>query len=294
MTVKELAYAAQRHIQASTGASFKRAHIYELLAAAFGFNSHAAFGIDSAFAELGPHDERSAVCTALIKRRCIDLEYPPDIAILASSALESFLVAREIGAVSISSLIDRWGEDEYDEDGLEKERGGLFGPDEEGGIGPILLDGLNAAANKGNASVHYVLALIYEPRDADDLGVGSSYWYTQEQQGRVLTGVEKEWAEAYKARMTQTDRYRHHLREAGRLGSQEALLDLADRFDDPSFFEQSCRDVDADPLEVAGIAERMGRAADVKRWLIVAAESGDAGAMLRLIEEYDYDNPPQC
>ena len=46
MTIKELAYSAQQHLQASTGGSFKRAHVYELLAASFGFNSHAAFGVE--------------------------------------------------------------------------------------------------------------------------------------------------------------------------------------------------------------------------------------------------------
>jgi hypothetical protein len=44
MTIKELAYSAQQHLQASTGSSLKRAHIYELLAASFGFKSYAALG----------------------------------------------------------------------------------------------------------------------------------------------------------------------------------------------------------------------------------------------------------
>jgi hypothetical protein len=64
-------------------------------------------------------------------------------------------------------------------------------------------------------------------------GAGSSYWHSQAQQGRVLTGVEKEWAEAHAARLTQADKYASHLREAGRLGNQHALLDLAERFGDP-------------------------------------------------------------
>lgn len=67
-----------------------------------------------------------------------------------------------------------------------------------------------------------------------------------------------------------------------------STLDLADRFDDPSFFEQSCHDVDADPAVVADIAERMGRPADVRHWLTIAAENGDTDAMLQLIEEYDH------
>ena len=58
MTIKELTYSAQQHLQASTGGSFKRAHVYELLAASFGFNSHAAFGVDTVLTELRQNDRR--------------------------------------------------------------------------------------------------------------------------------------------------------------------------------------------------------------------------------------------
>ena len=68
MTIKELAYSAQQHLQASTGGSFKRAHVYELLAASFGFNSHAAFGIDAVLTELRQNDRRVVPQSALIKR----------------------------------------------------------------------------------------------------------------------------------------------------------------------------------------------------------------------------------
>ena len=151
-----------------------------------------------------------------------------------------------------------------------------------------------AAASKGNALAHYALALIHTPDDEDDPDAGSSYWYSQGQQGLVLTGVEKEWAEAHEARLAQAEKYSRHLREAGRLGNQDALLDLADRFDDPSFFEQPRHGVDADPSAIAAIAERMGRTSDAKRWLTLAAESGDTDAMLQLIEDYDHGDLERC
>ena len=91
MTIKELAYSAQQHVQARTGASFKRAHIYELLAASFGFNSHAAFGFNTVLTELRPNDRQAVPQGTLINRRCIELGYRPDTATLATSALESFL-----------------------------------------------------------------------------------------------------------------------------------------------------------------------------------------------------------
>jgi len=214
--------------------------------------------------------------------------------ILASSALESFLAERQIGVASISSLVSRLrGESSSQDEELEYDEDELFDPTDEA-FGPILLDGLAAAASKGNALAHYALALIHAPDDEDDPDAGSSYWYSQGQQGRVLTGVEKEWAEAHEARLAQAEKYSRHLREASRLGNQDALLDLADRFDDPSFFEQPRHGVDAYPAAIAAIAERMGRTSDAKHWLTLAAESGDTDAMLQLIEEYDHADLQRC
>ena len=211
MTIKELAYSAQQHLQASTGASFKRAHIYELLAAFFGFNSHAAFGVDTVFTELRQNDRRVVPQSALIRRRCIELGYQPETVILATSALESFLTEQQIGIARISSLISRLrGELPNQDDELEYGEGELFEPTDEA-FGPILADGLDAAASKGNALAHYALALMHAPDDEDDPDAGSSYWYEQGQQGRVLTGVEKEWAEAHATRLAHAEKYAHHL-----------------------------------------------------------------------------------
>ena len=313
MTIKELAYSAQQHLQVGTGGSFKRAHIYELLAASFGFKSHAAFSADTVLTELRQSDRRVAPQSALIKQRCTELGYQPETAILVTSALESFLTERQIGAASISSLSARpiWGlysQDaklEYHEDEFEYDENALEDEDEDDetklfdladdAYGPLLLDGLAIAASKGNAQAHYALALMHAPDDEDDPGTaGSSYWYSQGLQGHVLTGVEKEWAEAHATRLAHAEKYAHHLREAGRLGNQDALLDLADRFDDPSFFEHACQGIDADPAEIAAIAKRMGRASDAKHWLTLVAESGDTNAMLQLIEEYEHTDLEQC
>jgi TPR repeat protein len=307
MTIKELAYFAQQHLQVSTSGLFKRAHVYELLAASFGFNSYAAFGVDTVFRELRQNDKRVVPQSAFITRRCIELGYQPDKAVLVPAALDYFLAQRQIGVASISSLVRRLrGESPNQNDYLvgdanrlfSNDQDDLFDPADGGEFGPILRNALEAAAIKGNALAHYALALIHDPDgeidEDDEPDAGSSYWHSQGQQGRVLTGVEKEWAEAYEARVNQTEKYLRHLQEAGRLGNQHALLDLADRFDDPFFFEQSRRDVDADPAAVAAIAERMGRFADARHWLTVAAESGDTDAMLQLIEEHDQDDLLRC
>ncbi len=304
MTIRALAYAAQQHLLVSTKGIIRRAHIYELLAASFGFNSYAAFGVDTVFTELRPNDKRVPIQSTSITRRCIELGYQPDRAVLVSASLESFLAQRQIGVASILSLIRSLrGESPNQDDCLAGDANRLFSNDQEdlpdpadnSGFGQVLVGALEAAAINGHALAHYALALINDPDNEDDEpDAGSAYWHSQGQQGRVLTGVEKEWAEAYKTRLTRSEKYSRHLREAGRLGNQHALLDLADRFDDPLFFEQSRRDVDADPAAVAAIAERMGRSADAKHWLTVAAERGDTDAMLQLIEEHDQDDLFRC
>jgi TPR repeat protein len=159
----------------------------------------------------------------------------------------------------------------------------------------MLLDGLDGATGKRNPLAHYALALIYAPSDEDEgQTAGSAHWYQQDQSGRVLSGVEKEWADAYSANLARSEKYEYHLREAARLGHQDALLDLADQFDDPTFFEQTGDQVNADPALVAEIAERLGRPHDARKWLTAAAEAGDSEAMRQLIEEYDHDDLQRC
>ena len=309
MTVKELAYAAQQLLKANTGGSLKRAHIYELLAASFGFKSYAALGVDTVLTQRSPDEKRTASHSASVRRRCIELGHPPENADLVSVSLGSFLAERQIGVVRISALISQlrgdWSRVDDDPTGDDTEQfgdeqddrpGARWAESDEADFAPLMLDGLEVAASKGHALAHYALALIYAPDDdvGSDQGTGSSYWHSQAQQGRVLTGVEKEWADAHAARLTRADKYARHLREAGRLGNQHALLDLAERFGDPSFFDRPRHDVDTDPTVVAEIAERLGRVADAKHWLTVAAESGDTDAMLRLIEDHDQGDLARC
>jgi hypothetical protein len=119
-------------------------------------------------------------------------------------------------------------------------------------ISPLLIDGLKTAAQKDSATAHYALALIFAAGDDEySGGAGSSYWYTQGQEGRVLSGVEQEWADAYAKKLADAGAYDYHLREAARLGNRQALLDRADRFSDPSFFETRDNACTADPVRVA-------------------------------------------
>lgn len=304
MTIKEFAFSAQLHLQSHTNCSFKRTHIYEILAASFGFKSYAALSSEFVFILRETNTKSGIYNNSAIRHRCIDLGYLPATAEVASSDLLAFLAQHRIDVVRFSYLVNELrGEssflDEYEDDQPDEDRDDTFDhvltEAHEVPITPFLLEGLEDAAGKGIALAHYALALIYEANQSDDeQGVGSSYWHTQAQQGRVLTGVEKEWANGYAKQLADAEKYACHLREAARLGNKYAQLDLAERLDDPSFFERSDGSAIGNPVKVAEIAERLGRWEDAKHWLTIAAESGDIDAMRKLIDKYDHGDLKQC
>lgn len=119
------------------------------------------------------------------------------------------------------------------------------------------------------------------------------HWYNLEKQGRTLIGVEKEWADQFAKNLFHDEKYEFHLREASKLGNEDALLDLADVFGDPSFFEQD-RSINHDPVRAAEIAENLGRIDDLKHWLTIAAEEGDIDSIIRLIDEFDRHDLQRC
>lgn len=310
MTIKEFAYSAQQHLEPQTGEKFKRAHIYELLAASFGYNSFAALCAESVVFQGKQSSKHCSQHNLDLRQRCAELGYPSATADIVFAEFPQLIADQRISIVNIPELISKlrgdfsyqdgypeWDADEYDD---EIEDNTLFdqsyADDDyyQDDLPPELLLGLEAAAGKGNAHAHYAIALFLMPDTDYDQTPGSEYWYTQEQRGRVLTGVEKVCADMHAQSINNAQKFEFHLREAGRLGNEDALLDLAEHFDDPSFFEQDINSENHDPLRVAEIAESLGRIHDVHEWLTKAAEAGDTEAMRRLIEEFDQDNLQRC
>jgi TPR repeat protein len=167
---------------------------------------------------------------------------------------------------------------------------------DEGDFAPLMLDGLETAASKGNALAHYALALIHAPDNDEDTDQGD--WKLL----LAFPGTKRSCADRRGKGVGRrscgsthpADKYARHLREAGRLGNQHALLDLRSGLATRRSSSVPRHDVGADPSAVAEIAERLGRVADAKHWLTVAAESGDTDAMLRLIEEHDQGDLARC
>lgn len=307
MTIKQLAFDTQQHLQTQTSTTLKRSHAYELLAAAFGFNSYASLCAEHVFTQGSLTSRRPAKHSESVGRRSLELDYLPETALQLAQALPAYLTDQDIGVIRIADLVAHLRyetnrvtdheSDEPDDDAEDEEETYDSWFDRESLAPPILLEGLLAAADKGNANAHYALALIYAPSDDpyEEPSAGSDYWYNVERNGRALTGVEKEWADEYAAMLTRSEKYEHHLRAAGALEHEAALLEMAESFGDPAFFERlgefSAR---IDAAHAADVAEHLGRRKDAWQWRTIAAQQGDTEAMRELIEGYDRLNLQQC
>lgn len=300
MTIKEFAHAAQRDLQSVTGVTFKRGHIYELLAAAFGFGSYAALCRDHVF-DVGDHARalRPDPGAASVERRAQELYYARAVAHGGAATLIVALKDRELVVRNLDRLLATTRRERSLNSGiklpdLDDDDSDEYWMHDEEEQSLILLDSLSAAAMRGDHRAHYALALLDDPRSDDSFAEGSAHWHSVQQSGVVLSGVEKEWADAYAVQQGRSKSNAFHLEKACRLGNPYALLDLAEQLDDPRYFDvAAAQAVIAEPRRMARLAARFGRG-DVVQWLTAAAEAGDIDAMRDLIEGLDADDLQRC
>ncbi|MCP4275729.1 MAG: hypothetical protein GY779_05185 [Gammaproteobacteria bacterium] len=289
MAIKELAHSVQQHLKSVTGHLFKRSHIYELLAASFGFKSYAALCNDHVLTQRAEATVLSAQHHQFLLKRVSELGYKPLVAVPASSAFSSYIEEQHINVEAVDDIITEpnYGNHFYDElEGLEESEYG------DNGYPSMLLEGLKTKARKGDHRAHYALAIIYRDSDGDyDQEIGGEYWYKQQQQGRILSGVEKEWADGHANQLERAEKYTYHLRKASKLGNTPALVDLAEYLNDSSYLDEAKnRGTTDNPMRAAEVADSLGRNEHVKYWLTIAAESGNTDAMRRLIDDFDHDD----
>lgn len=290
MTLKELAHAAQQHLQSHASQPVRRSHVHELLAAAFSYRSWAAFLSDALLADAGAGDAPDGGAAAL-SGRALQLGYGQADAVGMAGALLSFIAAHQLTCVRWSELhalqapmapADEGDADyEDDGDGGETDDPGLDStasvsptmPRERLLGSPLLLDGLEQAA-QGDPAVHALLAALYRCERPNP------YLHEESLKGRVLSVVERRWVDEYLQLEPRFRRYEQHLKAAARGGVRQAAAEYAGAFDSREFYELAERmtgEVDAD--QMARIA---GTPASRARWLREAAEQGSASALQQL------------
>lgn len=272
MAMKELAYTAKRQLELATQQSFRHAHVHELLAACFGFKSRAALHANHVLAVLDAETMVPGEHLLNLQRRLVELGYLHTVE-AAGSTLLQLIQERRLGVLSIEAVLAAlngyswedqgdWAGEEQDDEKCSMQSQPKIDPAQI----DLLIHGLAEVAKRDHAMAHYALALIYRGDEIEE-AEGSEYWYSQLAQGRELTGIELEWAQAYKENMSNAQREVFHLQEAARLGYVDAQLERAQI--------------------AAQQAEEQGDFEGAKRWYTEAATLGDVDAMQALIDEYD-------
>lgn len=296
MTLKELAHAAQQHLQSRASQPVRRSHVHELLAAAFSYRSWAAFLSDALLADTGVGDAPDGGAAA-VSGRALQLGYGQADAVGMAATLLSFIASHQLTCVRWSELHALQapmapadgGDADYEdgEDGGETDDPGL---DSTASVGPtvprerllgspLLLEGLEQAAAQGDPAVHALLAALYRCERPNP------YLYEESLKGRVLSVIERRWADQYLKLEPQFRRYEQHLKAAALGGVRQAAAEYAAAFDSREFYELADRMTgEVDAAQMARIA---GTPASRARWLREAAEQGSASALQQLADGGD-------
>lgn len=297
MTLKELAHIAQQTLQTRAGCPVKRSHVHELLAAAFGHRSWAAFLSKSVLADAGVGSAPTGGLPGLIGR-AVQLGYEQQAAATVATTLQTLIAEHRLSAVSLADLhaallpaaqvADRDELDADDDDIDDDEEGWddeppkaappASGPAREQLLGsPMLLSSLDQAAGPANPQGHFLLAALYR------CGRPNPYLYEESLKGRVLTAIERGWVDDYLRFEPQYRKYEAHLKAAALGGVRAAALEYGTEFDNPVFIalaERLTGEVDA--LEMARHASN---AEARERWLRTAAELGSRTALEALASQ---------
>lgn len=304
MTIKAIAFSAQQRVAERCGISLQRSHVYESLAAAFGFASYASLCADSTF-DIGPPGRRDVAGMADgVAQRLAQLGLSDSDSRQVASELTAHVSDQGLRAVGIDQIIDSFipvshtrsahgdiheDTDEGYDDATAEGVGYLL---EDGDVPIFLCSGLAEAAKRGNPKAHYALALILKADE--DTPAGSSYWHDRQVLGDQLSGVQLEWANAHRASEEQEAARLRHLREAARLGHPDACVDAAEEFEDPAFLKAISRAALRDPLRASQVAAELGCVDQAADWCAMAAQRGDIEAVRQMIEIFDRGDLLRC
>lgn len=295
MTLKELAHLAQQTLHTRAGCPVRRSHVHELLAAAFGHRSWAAFLSDSVLADSGVGAAPTGGLPDLIGR-AVQLGYEQQAAASVATTLQAFIAEHGLSAVSLVDLRaallptaqgadrDDLDDDDDDDEGWDDEppraAPPASGPARAQLLGsPMLLSSLEQAAGPANPQGHFLLAALYR------CGRPNPYLYEESLKGRVLTAIERGWVDDYLRLEPQYRKYEAHLKAAALGGVRAAALEYGTTFENPEFIalaERLTGEVDA-----LNMARHASSDEARVRWLRAAAEQGSRTAMEALASEGD-------
>lgn len=287
MNIKEQAYRAHASLQASGVTSLTRSQTHELLAAAVGYGTYAAFQHDATWCEVPFGVAGIETDLVLLKARCTQLGLQPDEVLKVADALPRFQHETGYTPVRFEWLIDAFDNYEDDASGpqwlwthiVEPARGiGFFFQHHR-----VLLEGLEEAAQRGVPSAHLAIAKVLE----------SEVMLFGDEEERMKRQARREgwmcpfvsFAEVEASPLRSYEKHRHHLLAAARGGDLRALMESAERYGYPAILDQAPSE-DMDPMAMVDLAAEHGDAEKIRYWLTIAAQQGNTGAMRELIRGF--------
>ena len=290
-TLRGIAHSAHQALSPVAPTQFKHSHVYELLAAAFGFNSWAAMRASHVFIE-GDQSPRPAPNLPLIVGRCLQLGYPSAAAKSLASAFLNFVEEAQIETVSLAELEDAliertdrdntqsehdWLDDEDDEPLHTRHRSGATR--ERLKSSSLVKSQLEQRSHTGDPLAHYYLACILSCKLPPD------YLYQESIRGRVLNHQEQKWVDGYLQVLPQHEQFLKHLRIAADAGVRKAALLYSIVANDPSYrLKAEVMKGEVDPVAMASSANSQDSRHE---WLWHAVDKGDTEALHSLAAEGD-------
>lgn len=286
MTLKELAHIAQKTLAVRAGCAVRHSHVHELIAAAFGYRSWAAFLTESLLADSGvggrPVDPRPQTMG-----RAIQLQYGQGAAEAMADALIEFIETHQLTSVPWSAIndllkpmiaVDDQEIDMEENDWLDEVptpvRIELGLTRDQVKKSPMLMRGLEKSAEVPNHQVHFLLASLHRCKRPNP------YLYEESLRGRALNATEQRWVDDYLRLEPEHRKYEEHLRAAALGGVRAAALEYGTVFENPEFCSLAERLAgDVDPVKMAQVAATPEARST---WLRTAAEQGSRSALGQL------------
>ncbi|MGA7437849.1 MAG: hypothetical protein WBW32_06930 [Luteibacter sp.] len=294
MTIKEQAYRAHAFLRARCVTTLKRSHVHELLAAAVGYDTHAAFQHDATWCDVPFSITGTDPDPDVIRSRCRELGLRADETGRVVEGLPIFLHDAGYAPVRFDALIAAVESDDEDSDWdqwvwthvVEPAGGSLdFYFDDQ----RLLLEGLEAAAQRGAPAAHLAIAKLLES-EAVGFGYEDERVRRQVRRDGTWTSPFVSFVDVESNGLRVEGKHRHHLLASARGGDIRALMETAERYGDPAVLERAPSS-ETNPMTMVEIAGEHGDGAKVRYWLTVAAQEGNFDAMRELI--LDHDEPDE-
>lgn len=321
MTIKQFVHNVRQQFNATLASSLKTTHIYELIAAAFGYNSYAALQADAILLHQTPWPCLLQSAQLTQRARELGLVEPQAISpLLVQCLLSAGVVCIRVEMLGFSDEINLmnhivWEHDWQDDEGdswdddwpKHDERKPLSIATQTAQALSQLLDGpldtsivqqalqqLEAFAERGHPEIHWKLAQLYwddwnDEEYLEKTDIGTGYWYQKQQEGMELKGPELEFANEFATILHKQAQWRHHALKAAQGGNIEASYALAEHNLDNSIFDANPALV-SNPAAIGQLANELDNEAAAHYWYTQAALRGNINAMRVLIEQYDKPN----